>query len=734
MTTKVRIEWVTLAPATTGAGATSDQPGTEYGVQELTTTGATPVASSAAPYFGLLNGAHLTAGVARITVIEGAAIVAAGVSPVPTETNGYRVVIDQPEPLDIPVVSGWLVSIIEAADAPPVLGVVSDAEAEASLNAINTDTNNLVSGQTTANTALSAIQTALGVLATHGDEATTNSTLSAIEMTLSAQATHGDVTTTNTALAAIQSAVSLLATHTDATATNAALGTINTTLGTLATHGDLSSANTTLSAISTALGTLATHADETTANTALAAIQASVALGATHTDAAATNTALGTINTALGSLATHGDLSSANTTLSAISTALGTLATHADETTANTALAAIQASVALGATHSDASATNTALGTINTALGTLATHGDLSSANTTLSAINTALGSLATHSDETTANTVLAAIQTAVGLLATHADETTANSALAAIQASVAAIPAQGQALRAASMPVTLASDPDYRSGATTLTAVDAATTTVAGQNGVSLITGAPTASSSVTYALNGHSSLNLCVVSAGGTAYTGAVVMEVSCDGGVTYAPASGKVRGTGATTGTVSAPGVFQIDVTGMTHFRARATTLTTGQPKLAATASAAPGLTQVLNPVPLRGVDGLTSASATNPLPIQECGPSHAAAGVTVVSGALVSNTLTAAFSPKGGRTAYLELTGAGSATVTITYLCNDGATYAPNATAVSGAAPVILDQVAYGGSPIRIPFETDMGGASVKASPGVVTGTVNFAFVQ
>jgi hypothetical protein len=318
MTTKIRIEWITLAPSGVTGGDTNDQPGTEYGVQELTATGGTAASSAAAPYFGLLNGAHLTAGVARISVIQGAAIVAAGVSPVPTETNGFRLVAGC-DPQDIPVQSGWLVGIIEAADAPfvPGGGAVSDTAAEGSLatlvttdGAAKADLDTLAAGQ------------ASGATQAHTDAGAASTLLTSVVTALGSE---------NTALGGVNTALALLETHTDAVA-----------------------GNTTLSAIQTALASLATHADETTANTALAAIQTAVGLNATHTDATATNAALATINTALGALATHADETTANTTLAAIQTALGLIATHADETTANTALAAIQTAVALNATHADA--------------------------------------------------------------------------------------------------------------------------------------------------------------------------------------------------------------------------------------------------------------------------------------------------------------------------------------------------------------------------------------------
>lgn len=110
---------------------------------------------------------------------------------------------------------------------------------------------------------------------------------------------------------------------------------------------------------------------------------------------------------------------------------------------------------------------------------------------------------------------------------------------------------------------------------------------------------------------------------------------------------------------------------------------------------------------------------------------------ASGKAPATGALVSSTPSAAFSPVAGRPFFLELTGTGSVTATVTYLCNDGVTYAPNVTATDGGAPIVLDQIAYNGGTrngVRIELQLDQAGGSVRVEPGVVTGAVNFAFVQ
>ena len=113
-----------------------------------------------------------------------------------------------------------------------------------------------------------------------------------------------------------------------------------------------------------------------------------------------------------------------------------------------------------------------------------------------------------------------------------------------------------------------------------------------------------------------------------------------------------------------------------------------------------------------------------------------PSYPSAGVAAVSGALASNGVSAAFTPTAGRPAYLELTGAGSATVTLEYECADGS-FAPRGFAVDGNAPSISGRIAYSGvaqNGLVVEFKTTIAGQKVRVKPGTVTGAVNFAFRQ
>ena len=125
MTAKVRREFVTLVPVGAAGGVETDQPFAFWGEQELTTVGTTVVSSSAAPQFGSVLGNALTAGIARVTALSGAAIVAVGASPTPSESNGFRV--EPGQPLDIPIVTGQLVAMCEAADPPSTGGSTSSS-------------------------------------------------------------------------------------------------------------------------------------------------------------------------------------------------------------------------------------------------------------------------------------------------------------------------------------------------------------------------------------------------------------------------------------------------------------------------------------------------------------------------------------------------------------------------------------------------------------------------------
>lgn len=135
---------------------------------------------------------------------------------------------------------------------------------------------------------------------------------------------------------------------------------------------------------------------------------------------------------------------------------------------------------------------------------------------------------------------------------------------------------------------------PDTRPASSTITVADTGTASAAGQGGVLLVTGAPTANSFQTQPINGQSSGAIAVT---GT-FVGTLPIEASYDGGTTYVPVSGLLRGTNARTATITGPAVVSLDVTGATHVRVRASALTSGAPTVQMVFSSAAGMTKLLN----------------------------------------------------------------------------------------------------------------------------------------
>lgn len=143
----------------------------------------------------------------------------------------------------------------------------------------------------------------------------------------------------------------------------------------------------------------------------------------------------------------------------------------------------------------------------------------------------------------------------------------------------------------------------DFRPASSTITATDAATTTTTGQGAVSLVAGTPTANSFQTQAVNAKSSAAITVT---GT-FVGTLNLEASYNGGTTYVPVSGLLRGTSLTTAQITGPSVVSLDVTGVTNLRARASAWTSGTATVQMAFSNAAGMTKVLNGVKLTDANG-------------------------------------------------------------------------------------------------------------------------------
>jgi hypothetical protein len=156
-----------------------------------------------------------------------------------------------------------------------------------------------------------------------------------------------------------------------------------------------------------------------------------------------------------------------------------------------------------------------------------------------------------------------------------------------------------GPNVKANSLPVALPTDPDVRPTSGTISAADAISATVAGQNNVSIITGAPTANSYVSQAVNGISNASIQLSGV----WLGAVVFEDSIDGGTTWAQLRCNIRGNAnapLNIRSATANGMFSCEAAGATNIRVRATAWTSGTAVVTMTFTAFPGALTVINKI--------------------------------------------------------------------------------------------------------------------------------------
>jgi hypothetical protein len=196
-------------------------------------------------------------------------------------------------------------------------------------------------------------------------------------------------------------------------------------------------------------------------------------------------------------------------------------------------------------------------------------------------------------------------LETGGNLAAIAAAQTTAQTSLSSIVTNTGKIPALGQAASASSVPVTLASNPDIRVSSASTTVADTASTSTAGFNGVNVLTGTPTAGSTLLQAINGQASVTVTLSAATATAN-----MEVSGDGGVTFAPITMRQRGGAYTTSAPTGIGVYDGECAGKTHFRVRQTGA--GGLTAAMTFSGITNTMEVMNPVRLVDSGGAINAT--------------------------------------------------------------------------------------------------------------------------
>jgi hypothetical protein len=164
-----------------------------------------------------------------------------------------------------------------------------------------------------------------------------------------------------------------------------------------------------------------------------------------------------------------------------------------------------------------------------------------------------------------------------------------------------------GQTTKSASVPTVGPSDPDYRPAAGAITVVDSATASVAGDNAINLITGAPTPNSFQSWAINGQSSA-ICTIT--GT-WTGTLQFEGSGDS-ASYVAMTMRERGSSYGAAATTGNGIFQGDTSGLTNLRVRATAAMTGTASAQCAFSASSGPIQVQNPIRL--FDNASNQQAT------------------------------------------------------------------------------------------------------------------------
>ena len=129
---KIRLEWVRPGRPDFQRGS-GDDLALFLGEQTMTVS-STAMVSGAAPNFTGADGIAATRGMARVSVLAGAVVIAwRGAAPIATETTGVRLEAGQVQLFAVD--TGDAVSFIEAQDAPAVRGV-QDAAAETALAAI----------------------------------------------------------------------------------------------------------------------------------------------------------------------------------------------------------------------------------------------------------------------------------------------------------------------------------------------------------------------------------------------------------------------------------------------------------------------------------------------------------------------------------------------------------------------------------------------------------------------
>lgn len=142
------------------------------------------------------------------------------------------------------------------------------------------------------------------------------------------------------------------------------------------------------------------------------------------------------------------------------------------------------------------------------------------------------------------------------------------------------------------------------------ITAQDAGSSTTAGEDNQSIITGTPTASSSVSATAAGDSTFS---VQLSGT-WVGTVQFERSLDGGTTYTPVGMFTAGSQYTGSTATANGMFHGNASSATTVRVRCTAYGSGTVTVRILTGAGTGTVTVGNPVIVNSARGNVGTQRT------------------------------------------------------------------------------------------------------------------------
>ncbi|MBE9038331.1 hypothetical protein [aff. Roholtiella sp. LEGE 12411] len=148
----------------------------------------------------------------------------------------------------------------------------------------------------------------------------------------------------------------------------------------------------------------------------------------------------------------------------------------------------------------------------------------------------------------------------------------------------------------------------DFTSSPANITAADVGSSTVSGQNSQGIITGTPTANSTVAVAGSGNTSFSVLVT---GT-WVGTLQFERSLDNGTTWTSTGAFSAGTSFSGQTITSNGAFHGNASSATNIRMRATTWSSGTATIRILLGKGTGAITIGNPIRL--YDQVNNAQAT------------------------------------------------------------------------------------------------------------------------